>query len=435
MKTTKIIRLRHLPHSLFEAILDSNKESARVWNFCKDKLQETIQKKENWPTKETLHSDITNSAESLRFNLHSQSIQQVCRAFIACVATTKKLRREFPKLKFRYPHKDKLFYPTIWTNQAAKVKNGVISLPMGRNKKPLIFTVDLPDGGYPCKIVWNNGFELHVCQDAPEELQVEPSKIVAAIDLGEIHQIACVASSGDALLVSGRGIRTIKHLNSKMLGKTAQLKMKCKVGSKRFKKITKSRNKQSERNKRRVRDLRHKGTRQAVSFLIDNKVGKLFVGNPDGVRRNNNGKYHNQRMSLWEYGKDIQYLKEKTNRVGIEMFTGSERGTSSTCPACGARRRQKGRQWVCTSCKFTGHRDLVGATNMHFLAFSEPVVCPQEATYLRPGPLCGGTGSSRRADTLQSSLVGKKQRSPVEKRSLVRDKTLNLSAQLETHPL
>jgi putative transposase len=434
MKITKIIRLRNLPSSLFEAIVDSNKESARVWNFCKDKLQDAIKNQQPWPTKETLHSDVTDSTEPPNFNLHSQSIQQVCRAFVACLATTKKLRRESTKLKFRYPHKDKLFYPTIWTNQATNVKAGVISLPMGRNKKPLIFNVDLPDGGYSCRIVWHDGFELHVCQEAPEETQVELSNVVAAIDLGEIHQIACVASNGKALLVSGRGIRTVKHLNNKMLGKTASLKMSCKIGSKRFKKITKSRNHQSERNKRRVKHLRHSGTRKAIQFLVENKVGKLFVGNPDGVRNKNSGKHHNQRMSLWEYGKDIQYLKEKSERVGISMLTGSERGTSSTCPVCGARKRQKGRCWVCTKCEFKGHRDLVGATNIHKLAFDEPVVCPKTATYLRPGPQ-SGPGSSSRADTLQSSLVGKKQRSAFERWCPVRDMTTNLSAQLETHPL
>lgn len=399
MKTTRIIKLGKLRAGLFEAITDSNKESAKVWNACKDKLQEAIKTHETWPTIYSLHEDTKG-----KFNLHSQSIQQICRAFASCVESTKVLKKQSPKT--RYPHKDKTFYSTIWTSQAAKIKDGTLSLPMGKNRKTMKLKADLPDGGYPCRIVWNNGFELHINLEAPVEPQVEPSDVVATIDLGEIHQIACLASNGEALLVSGRGIRTVKHLNNKMLGKTARLKMRCKKGSRRFGKITRSRNKQSSRNKRRANDLRHKGTRQTVSFLFGNNVGKLFVGNPDGVRKNNGGRHHNQRMSLWEYGKDIQYLKEKTSKAGIKMLTGSERGTSSTCPACGARKRQKGRNWTCRVCKFRGHRDLVGATNMHQLAFGVPVTCPEKATYLRPGPLCG-PGSSRRADMPQSSLVGK----------------------------
>ena len=434
MKTTRIIRLGILPKNLFEALRASNQESAKVWNFCKDKLQESIKSKEHWPSKDSLHDDLHDEANKIHFQLHSQSVQQVCRSFVDCLSTTKKLRREHPELKFRYPHKDKLFYPTIWTSQAAKVKSGVLSLPMGRDRKPFVFHVDLPDGGYPCRIVWNNGYELHYCLETSEEPQVESSNTVATIDLGEIHQMACVASNGKALLISGRGIRTVKHLNNKMLGKTQRLKMNCKKGSKRWGKITRSRNRQSARHNRRVRNLRHNGTRQAVAFLLANQVNKLFVGNPDGVRKNSNGPYHSQRMSLWEYGKDIQYLKEKTGRVGIEFLKGSERGTSSTCPVCGVRRRQTGRRWACKSCGFRGHRDLVGATNMHLLAFGVPMICPKRATYLRPGPLCG-LGSSRRADTLQSSLVAEKlERSTVERQ--VPSGTGHQSlVQLETHPL
>ena len=433
MKTTRIIRLVELPKNLFKAVKASNKESARVWNFCKDKLQESIKNREEWPTKDTLHNSISGTKQ---FQLHSQSVQQVCRAFIDCLSTTKKLRREHPELKFRYPHKDKLFYSTIWTSQAAKVKAGILSLPMGRDRNPLVFRVDLQDGGYPCRIVWNDGFELHVCQELPAATQVGSSDTVAAIDLGEIHQIACVASNGNALLISGRGIRTVKHLNNKMLGKIQRIKVNCKNGSKRFGRITRSRNRQSERNNRRVRNLRHNGTRKVVDFLVANQVGKLFVGNPDGVRKKDSGRHHNQRMCLWEYGKDIQYIKEKTGRVGIEFLKGSERGTSSTCPVCGFKRRQKGRRWVCTNCGFRGHRDLVGATNMHLLAFGVPMICPNKATYLRPGPVKSiGLGSNSRADTLQSSLVSERnERSVIERWRPVRDRTTFFRSTRNTSP-
>ena len=426
MKSTKVIRLGYLRKELFDLISESNKESAKVWNICKDKLQEAIKEHKPWPTMVSLCRELSGEGAP-KFNLHSQSAQQVCRAFATCVATTKKLRKTHPEMRMRYPHKDKEFYPTIWTSQAAKVKNGFLSLPMGRDKRPLNFRVDLPDGGYPCRIVWHDGYELHVCQEAEVKAQVTPSNIVATIDLGEIHQIACVASNGNAILVSGRGIRTVKHQNSKMLAKTDKLMWVCDKGSKRHKKITKSRNKQSERNRRRVKSLRHKGTALAVQFLVDNQVSKVFIGNPDGVRRKRTCKEHNQRMSLWEYGKDIQYTKEKDDRVGIETLTGSERGTSSTCPCCGAKRRQTGRRWTCRKCGFKGHRDLVGATNMHLLAFGVPVVCPSKATYLRPGPVSGPRSSSR-ADTLQSSLVVEVNDKPlVTRQGSERDRTFTAS--------
>ena len=39
-----------------------------------------------------------------------------------------------------------------------------------------------------------------------------------------------------------------------------------------------------------------------------------------------------QRMSQWEYGKDIEYLDYKSEHAGISRFSGSERGASSRCP-------------------------------------------------------------------------------------------------------
>ncbi|WP_077272751.1 zinc ribbon domain-containing protein [Acidithiobacillus caldus] len=104
------------------------------------------------------------------------------------------------------------------------------------------------------------------------------------------------------------------------------------------------------RYEHRVRDLRHKGALESV-----------FVGNPDGVRRKNRGRHHNQRMSQWEYGKDIDYLQQKSEQDRIVCFTGDERGTSSRCPVCGHRHKPKGRNWRCKACGFVGHRDIVGA--------------------------------------------------------------------------
>jgi putative transposase len=92
-----------------------------------------------------------------------------------------------------------------------------------------------------------------------------------------------------------------------------------------------------------VRDLRHKGTRAVVEFCARHGEGTLYIGNPDGVQRRRAGRHHAQRMSQWEYGKDIEYLTEKCAKRGIQCFTGTEWGTSSRCPACDNRQRPKGR--------------------------------------------------------------------------------------------
>ena len=92
-------------------------------------------------------------------------------------------------------------------------------------------------------------------------------------------------------------------------------------------------------------------------------------------------------MAQWEYGKDIEYLDEKSEHVGISSFSGSERGTSSRFRKSGHPNKPPGRNWVSKACGFGGHRDLVASINLHEIAFQRKATFPvsKDATYLRPG--------------------------------------------------
>nr|WP_246046507.1 transposase [Thermosporothrix hazakensis] len=200
------------------------------------------------------------------------------------------------------------------------------------------------------------------------------------------------------MIVTGRGIRSLKRQRSKHLGQLAKKQSRCKHYSRRWKKLQRAKNKQCRRAERRIRDMRHKATRKVINFCVEQQVGTLFIGNPHGVRNKNNGRHQNQRMALWEYGRDIDYLTHKAKAAHIMSFTGSERGTSSQCPVCGQKHKPKGRQWACRACGFQGHRDLVGSVNMHQLACGSQVEFPRSFTYLRlPGQR--PRRSSSRADT------------------------------------
>jgi len=249
-------------------------------------------------------------------------------------------------------------------------------------------------------LVWNQGFELHVGVESPEADEA-PGTGRATVDLGEIHLAAVTTNTGQAMIVTGRGIRSLKHQRSKQLGKIAKKQSRCVQYSRRWKKLQHAKAKQCRRAERRIRDLRHKATRTVIDFCVEHQVGTLFIGNPQGVRTRNHGRHHNQRMALWEYGKDIGYLTHKAHAAHIMSFTGSERGTSSRCPACGHQHKPKGRHWVCRACPFSGHRDLVGAVNMHQLSFGSSVEFPRSFTYLRPGM---SRSRSSRAGTPQRCL-------------------------------
>ncbi len=284
---------------------------------------------------------------------------------------------------------------------------GRILLPMGRGRPPLIFHLDttsLPEQVGGCQLVWKDGYELHllvpcelragaVTSHGPVQGSMKESGHVpvrAAVDLGEIHQAAVSTTTGQAILISGRGIRSLKRRQNMLLGQLARKRPRCQRGSRRWRKLQAARQQQSRRIERQVRDLRHKGTRKVIAFCQQHRVGTLFIGNPHGVRNRPTGRHHHQRMSQWEYGKDIRYLKEKAQRAGITSFTGSERGTSSQCPACRwSQKTPKGREWVCRhpECGFVGHRDVVGSTNMHALAYGQPISFPVQITYRRADPV------------------------------------------------
>jgi putative transposase len=422
-ETVRIIRLEPLRPRVRERLRQAQLEAAKVWTLCRDLHRQARQQGLLWPRR----NELQQATDGGQFALHSQTVQMICHAFLANVKTTSELKAQDPKRyhKMRYPYKDKRYYPLSWPaqtvclerdHQPARTQDGEgdsahgsrkgstssqhrgrILLPMGRGRSPLIFPLDttsLPEQVGGCQLVWKDGYELHL--SVPCELSAgaekSPGPVRAAVDLGEIHQAAVSTNTGQAILISGRGIRSLKRRQNMLLGQLARKRSRCEWGSRRWRKLRAARQQQSSRIERQVRDLRHKGTRKVIAFCQQQKVGTLYIGNPHGVRNRPTGRHHHQRMSQWEYGKDIRYLKEKAQRVGIMSFTGSERGTSSQCPAC--RRYQKppkGREWVCRypECGFVGHRDVVGSTNMHAIAYGQPISFPVQITYRRAGPVQG----------------------------------------------
>ena len=89
---------------------------------------------------------------------------------------------------------------------------------------------------------------------------------------------------------------------NKMHGVMAKKLSRCTKGSRRWKKLRKARATQASRIERRVRDVRHKATRQVIDFCMAHEVGKVFIGNPDGVRRNRTiSSESTSSLADWEY--------------------------------------------------------------------------------------------------------------------------------------
>jgi putative transposase len=381
METVHIYPLPTLRPSLRRRLLAAQQEAARVWTACRDLHLAARQQHTRWPDREDLQV-----ATKGCFALHSQTIQMICHQFLANVDATRELRKT--NRKIRYPYKDQRFFPLYWPAQAVSVERRRVVLPMGRGRPSLVFRLHLPEQVGSVKLVWKDGYELHVSSPmTPSDKASGPMQ--ATVDLGEIHQAAVTTNTGAALVISGRGIRSLKRRHHMALGQIAKKRHRCQKGSRRWRKLQRARRQVSARTRRQIRALRHQGTRKVITFCQQHQVSSLFIGNPDGVRRRNRGRHHNQRLSGWEYGRDIAYLSYKARAASIMSFTGSERGTSSQCPVCSEKQKVKGRVWRCrnSQCAFVGHRDVVGSANMHPLAFGDKIIFPAHITYQRAGPV------------------------------------------------
>jgi len=145
-------------------------------------------------------------------------------------------------------------------------------MPMGRGRASLVLHVEVPHNTGACQLVWNAGYELHLSLPVTSP-DAEPGPARATVDLGEVHQAAVTTDTGAALVISGRGIRSLKRLRNKMQGQIARKRSHCKKGPRRWRRLWWARYRRSARVDRQIRDLRHKGTRRVVEFCVQEGVG------------------------------------------------------------------------------------------------------------------------------------------------------------------
>jgi putative transposase len=127
--------------------------------------------------------------------------------------------------------------------QAVSKENGHVVLPMGRGRKSLVLPLDLPETSRSCTLVWNNGYELHVCVEI-EQREEAPGNVHATVDLGEIHLAAVTTNTGKAMIVTGRGIRTLKRQRTMQLRSITKKQSRCSKYSRRWKKLQHAKNRQ-----------------------------------------------------------------------------------------------------------------------------------------------------------------------------------------------
>ncbi|MGH2694640.1 MAG: RNA-guided endonuclease InsQ/TnpB family protein [Actinomycetota bacterium] len=201
-----------------------------------------------------------------------------------------------------------------------------------------------------------------------EEHGLDPARI-AGVDLGIIHPFAA-ASGNEALVVSGRAIRAegrmhLADTKARARKMSPKAPARGRRGSRRWKRLRARQRCQEARHRRRVRCAQHRAAKEVVEWAKARGVGTLVVGDPTGICDNHSARHHNLRLRQWRRTHLMAALRDKAQRAGMRVVLIDERGSSSICPECRARvPKPRGRSFVCPTCGFSGHRDVVGARNI-----------------------------------------------------------------------
>lgn len=288
--------------------------------------------------------------------------------------------------KVKLPYKKKKYFVVGWNvfSYVIDYKNNQVRLSrkIGEDKKvkpPVTCTFKtMPKHVVEIELVYRNGLCFAIKYKEPKANEDIKEDNVATIDFGEIHSITSIDNNGNAIIITGRKIRSIRRFQDKEKAKLCSKRDKITKGSKQYRKYSRAIYKLSVKTDRQILDCVHKISKLYLDYCIENGISKVYYGDLDSCTRNTSDKINNfvgQKLNDWCYGLLTLQLENKLTRYGIELVKVSEAYSSQTCPRCGHRHKPIGRNYEC-QCGYKQHRDLVGAMNI--LNFNEKDVHIEE---------------------------------------------------------
>ena len=298
-----------------------------------------------------------------KFDLHKltyytakEQFQLSAQVIVRCIAKVSDAYKLDKKTKHEFRSKGSISYDdrilrysentvSIWTIQGRKT----IPFQYGENQRRLL---DTRQG--ESDLVYRNGsFYLHaVCNvDEPptgtfqDYLGVDLGVVNIAVDSdGEIH----TADAVEKTRMRYSNLRT--KLQSKS---TRSIYRKLKRISGKEKRFRKDRNHWI--SKRIV--LKAKGTSRGIALEDLNGIRERTT-----VRKSQRARHH-----TWSFYQLRQFVSYKAKIYGVFVQVVDPRNTSRTCHSCGhvdKKNRKSQSEFVCTSCGFSGHADVIAAINI-----------------------------------------------------------------------
>jgi putative transposase len=296
--------------------------------------------------------------------LHSQTTQAVIQKYFASLKAYFQCVKTNPDAK--PPHKTHKYYCIPFKQSAIKVNSNSIWLSCGKDRTPVIVSIPTGktlDNVQYAEIIWNDGYYLKITTKVIAPEPRKEGKIVA-VDPGEIHPLA-TWDGKKGTIYNGRLLRSEKQYREKVKASyTSKIDLK-KTRSNRKRKLIKKKREKLAYLDRRIRDIEHKITRHFVETCNKDNVSTVVYGDTTNIRQDTDwGNKANQKLHQWNFNRIRTQIQYKCAEYGINFVLQDERGTSHTCPRCGAHVNPNGRIFRCRVCGFEAHRDIAGAMNI-----------------------------------------------------------------------
>ena len=364
-QTVQIVALRHLPADTLALCETLRQEAGRCWTTI---VQAHVAARAQgvWLTEDNL-KQLTKGGV---YALHSQSIQFLCEQLCANVDTARQ-NRAAGDAQANYPHRPKPYFTVTWKGQAIRVVRGQLVLPNGRKQRDLV--VPLPERFHGATIrqvalTWRaDHYALCLTIAGPPDPPLSDDGLTAGVDLGEINVAAIVTERGDALVLNGRYLRSVKRLRNKRHSTLTAKLAHCRKGSRRHTRLKRRKAQASAQFYRQQRHILHTASRRLADFARQHSVTRLAIGDVRDIANGTaKGRKTNQKLSQWARGQFEAYVRYKVRRFGCTTTHFPEDYSTRTCSTCGHIHptAPRGRVFRCPGCGAIVHRDANGGANI-----------------------------------------------------------------------
>ena len=376
-----MIRTQIVPCKLNKDICDSlNLASGRIYSGIVSRHWRLLEQKGLWLSEKSMRklSDMRLSDRDLP--MHAHTIDAAQEGFPKACVTTKAIRKIDPSVNF--PWRSKKFRTTTWKNTAIKLVNGVVRLSNGQGNAR--FEIAFPDQTIlkvlEVRLVFDKGsrrYNWHIVCENGRQPKVATGSSTVSVDMGEIHP-AVVGDDQESTIITCRERRHQMQGHAKRLAKLSAALARKKKGSRRYKKLLRTKSRMKAHHDRVITDMAHKISREIVNVAVEREASTIVMGDiKDIADEVALGKKTNQKISGWNHGQIRKFVEYKAQTEGIIVVLQDERYTSQTCPCCGNRHKPRGRNYRCPSCGFQSHRDVIGQVNiLSAHKFGEPGKIP-----------------------------------------------------------